>query len=290
VKPGQVFDEGELAKAQARVYDLGVFGGVRVSQGPADPQRGSIPVVVAVREAPFRTIRAGPGIGIALNRWDLNLIAGWQHRNWLGGLRKLSFDGRIGYAWLPNPFARAQQGLVGLAGVEFTQPGAIRHRVDVNTRLEAERGIEEAYRFWAERFRVAGPVKFGRTVSFTPSYNLELYQITGTAQTLIGSATTPTASSGAELLQSCSGSSCVLSYFEQRLALDLRDDPIETRRGLYLAVELREGFRLFGYGFPFVRFIPEARAFLPIFKSTVLAARLRRPKRRPQPDRATTLE
>lgn len=272
-KPGEWFDTTKLDKVQNRIFDLGVFGGVRVSQGPPDEKRAAIPVVVAVREAPFRTFRAGPGLGIALNRYDVSVMAGWTHRNWLGALRKLSLDARIGYAWIPSPFSQNQAGVVGLASADFTQPGVIRRRVDFNIRLEVERGIEEAYRFWSERIRFGFPVKFGRSVSFTPSYNLELYQITGTVDTTPGGL--EVAGAGNELLQSCRGSNCLLSYFEQRIALDLRDDPITTRRGLYLAFAIQEGFQLFGNGFPYLRLLPEARAFLPVFRSTVLAGRLR---------------
>jgi translocation and assembly module TamA len=116
-------------------------------------------------------------------------------------------------------------------------------------------------------------VKFGRAVTFTPSYNLELYQITGTVDVRRGE--TGVASGANELLQSCRGTTCVLSYFEQRIALDLRDDPINTRRGLYLSFAVQEGFTVLGNGFPYLRLLPEVRAFLPVFKRTVLAGRLR---------------
>jgi translocation and assembly module TamA len=248
-----------------------VFGGVRVTQGPVDEAKKTIPVVVQVREAPFRTIRAGPGLGVGAARWDANLLAGWTHRNWRGGLRKLSFDARFGYAWLPSPLAPEVQGFVGLGSAEFTQPGLIRRRADLNARVEVERGIEPAYSFYSERFRIGTPLKlFGRAIAIFPSYNLELYQLTNTPTPTLG------AQGREELLQTCSGQNCVLSYLEQRVALDLRDDPINTRRGVYLAVALQEGFRILGQGFPYLRLLPEARAYLPVFGSgAVLAGRAR---------------
>jgi translocation and assembly module TamA len=266
-KPGEWFETPELEKVQGRIFDLGVFGGVRVAQGPPDEKGPSIPVVVSVREAPFRTLRAGPGLGIELNRWDVSLIAGWRHRNWLGDLRKLSFDARLGYAFLPTPFAPSKQGFVGLVSADFTQPGAIRQRLDVNTRVELERGLEEGYDFWAERFKVGAPFKY-QAVSFTPSYNIELYQITGTIEQDPGATENL-------LLQNCTGSACLLSFFEQRIALDLRDDPINPRRGLYLSFAIQEGFKIGAYGFPYIRLLPEVRGFLPVLRQTVLGARLR---------------
>jgi translocation and assembly module TamA len=269
-RPGQWFDTTDLPKLQSRVFDLGVFGGVRVSQGPADEKRGTIPIVLSVREAPFRTIRVGPGVGIELNRYEAHVMVGWAHRNWLGGLRRLSLDARLGYAWIPSLWSRQQEGFVGLASAEFTQPGVIRRRVDFTTRLELERGIEEAYSFWSERIRVGAPMRFGRVLTFSPSYNLELYQVTGTVNLTPGENTDENA-----LLQSCRGDSCLLSYFEQRITLDLRDDPINTRRGLYLSLGVQEGFKLFGEGFPYLRLLPEARGFVPVWRDSVLAARFR---------------
>jgi translocation and assembly module TamA len=267
-RPGDWFDATALQRTQARVFDLGVFGGVRVTPGPADEQKRTIPVLISAREAPFRTLRAGPGVAVQLNRWDVNVTAGWHHRNWLGGLRKLNLDLRVGYAWLPSPFNPTKQGLVALASADFTQPGAIRHRLDVTTRVELERGLEEAYSYYAERFRVGTPFRYS-ILQLIPSYNIELYQVTGAVQF------DPTVTGSAQLLQSCSGSICLLSYFEQRVNLDLRDDVINTRRGIFLSFAIQEGFTIGGYGFPYLRLLPEGRVFLPMGKNLVLAGRLR---------------
>jgi translocation and assembly module TamA len=270
IHPGQTFDATKLPQAQQRVFDLGVFGGVRVAPGPVDEAHRTMPVVVSVREAPFRTIRAGPSIGIQQSRYDVSAVAGWQHRNWLGGLRKLSLDARAGYAWIPNFFNPGRSGTIGLARADFTQPGVFRHLVDFNIRGELEKGIEPAYDFFAERVRFGFPVRLGRILTFTPSVNLELYHLSNPPTDV---------TTGQNLtLATCPShdpSLCLLSYLEQRVALDLRDDPINTRRGLYLAISLQEGFSAFGAGTPYLRVLPEARAFLPLPARTVLALRTR---------------
>jgi translocation and assembly module TamA len=279
VKPGDVYDATDLGKAQGRVYDLGVFGGVRVSPGPADEGKKTLPVVVAVREAPFRTVRAGPGITVQYTRQELDLMAGWAHRNWLGGLRKLQLDARIGYAWLPRIINPTKSNFVGLATADFTQPDIVGRRVDLNVRAELERGLEPAYDFFAERLRVGLPTHFyGRLVSFTPSVNLELYQLSaGLRQAGVGTGPAPGTPPPLNLA-TCPGHNpnlCLLSYFEQRLALDLRDDPITTHRGFYFAVSLQEGFSAFGNGSSYLRLLPEARAFASLPDGFVLAGRLR---------------
>ncbi|BDG09583.1 BamA/OMP85 family outer membrane protein [Anaeromyxobacter paludicola] len=271
VKPGATWNESQLGKAQGRIFDLGVFGGVRVGPGKEDPVKQTIPVVVSVREAPFRTIRAGPGFGIqGSTRLDAHGVASWANRNWLGGLRKLQLEGRVGYAWLPSA---GKQGPVGLASADFTQPAAFTRLTDFNLHVEVERGLEPAYDFFAERFRVAVPIKVARELTLVPSYNLEDYQVQSPPGALPGPGST-----APQLFQNCPNStSCnvLLSYFEQRIAWDLRDDAVNTTRGLYLALSLQEGFKLFGTGFDYLRFAPEARGFVPFGRGVVLASRVR---------------
>jgi translocation and assembly module TamA len=263
--PGAWFDEGALARAQARVFDLGVFAGVRVTGGTPDPERGVVPVLVTVREAPFHSVRVGPGIGFQATRWDTSLQATWTNRNWLSDLLRLQLEGRAGYAWLPNPFDRTREGLVGLVAAEYGQPGAVRGVADLTARLEVERGVEPSYSYFAERARLSLPIRLAPRWTFVPGYALEVYQL----ETPAGSSVLPSQ------FESCPRGICLLSYFEQRLAVDLRDDPIETRRGFYAAVAVQEGFNIGGNGYRYLRFLPEARAFLPLGGSAVLAARAR---------------
>jgi translocation and assembly module TamA len=274
IEPGTTFNASELPKAQARVFDLGVFGGVRVTPGQPDEVHKTVNPVVSVREAPFRTIRAGPGFTFQAARWEADAILGWQHRNWLGGLRKLNLDLRAGYAWLPNVFNPQKRGFVGLATADFTQPGLIGHLIDLNVRGELQRGLEQAYDFYAERLRLGTPIRLGRVFTFVPSVNLELYQLGGQ----VGTAAVGTGGTSNQVLtlSTCPGHNpnlCLLSYFEQRVSLDFRDDPINTKKGLFLGFSVQEGFTAFGLGSSYLRFLPEARAFVDLGDGFVVGAR-----------------
>ncbi len=274
--PGAPFDERLLAKAQSRVFDMGVFGGVRVTQGTPDEARGTIPVVIAVREAPFRTIRVGPGIGFEATRWEVHAVAGWTDRNFLGGLRKLTLDGRVGYAWLPTPFAaNPRSGIVGALTAELVQPRPLDARwVDLDVRAQVERGLEPAYAFTAERARFGLPLRLGHVWTVVPSYNLELYQVQPVAAAT-ALPNLPSSETNLLLVQGCPGNVCLLSYLEQRLAWDGRNDPIETRSGAYVGISVQEGFRIGSRGFRYLRLLPEARGFVPLSEDVVLAARVR---------------
>jgi translocation and assembly module TamA len=272
--PGQAWDQSLLPQVQSRVQELGVFGGVRVFPGQPDPAAASIPLVVAVREAPFRTVRLGPSLTFQASRFDASLTAGWTHRNWLGGLRRLKLDARVGWTWLKSPWDIQKQGPSGLASADFTQPEVLWRDLDLNLRAELERRLEEGYQFWAERLRLGLPLRLYRHVlTFVPSVSLEYYQTRGdTTAAQVGGAS--------QVLLSCPGDAsrrtqtCLLSSLEQRLDLDLRDDALNPRRGIYLTVSLQEGFHAFGQGFRYLRLVPEARAFQPI-GGVVLAARAR---------------
>ena len=270
LRPGDWFDDARLAQAQARVFDLGVFGSVRVTRGQPDPGRGTIPVVVAVREAPFRTLRFGPGIGFEAIRWDAHALVGWQDRNFFGELRRVGTEARLGYAWLPSPLRTTKQGTVGLIALDYGQPGAFTRYVDVSTRLEVEKGIEQAYDFYSERLRLGLPLRIRSRWTLVPSYNLEVYELSD-----YGIQFDPGAPQGGRSLENCRGSVCLLTYLEQRIAWDGRDHPVNTRRGLYVAFAVQEGFDLGSYGYQYLRFLPEMRFFLPLGKSAVLAARAR---------------
>ena len=102
VKKGEWFTESALAEAQARVFRMGVFGAVKVNRGAPDREARTVPVVVDVREAPFRSVRAGGGIGLDAARQEIRVLGEWTHRNFLGGLRKLTLTSRVGYAFIPN--------------------------------------------------------------------------------------------------------------------------------------------------------------------------------------------
>lgn len=270
IRPGDFWDESKLARAQARVFELGVFGGVRVVRGDPDRDGGTIPVVVAVREAPFRTLRFGPGFGFEKTRWEARGAFGWRHRNFLGDLRNVGIDARGGYTWI-DPFtsARKETPVASLAA-DFQQPAAFGSRLDATARVEVERGVEPAYAYWAERLRLGLPIRIAPRWSVVPSYNLEVFQLSEYATDFV-----PGSGGTGPALENCKGSVCLLTYLEQRVAWDGRDDPVNTRRGLYVAVALQQGVAIGSYGYRYLRFLPEARAFRPLGEGTVLAARAR---------------
>jgi len=275
IHTGEFWDETKLATAQARVFDLGVFAGVRVQRATPNEQHGTIAVAVVIREAPFRTLRAGPGLAFQATRWESQALFSWQHRNFLGDLRRVGADLRAGYAWVPTPFAARKEGPVALLGAELQQPGAFTRYVDASARVEVERGVQDAYDFVAERLKLGLPLRIASRWTLAPSYNLEVYQLSNFGTDFTPGVPGASDGSGGPALENCEGSVCLLTYLEQRIAWDGRDDPVNTRRGYYVTLSVQEAFEVAAFGYRYLRLVPELRAFYPLGRSAVVALRAR---------------
>ncbi len=277
LRTGEWWDESRLAAARRRLSDLGVFGAVRVTRADPDPARGTVAVVIDLRQAKYQTIRAGPGLAFDPTRWDAQAEVSWQHRNFLGDLRRLTLDGRGGYAWVPTPFTPRKRGPVASLTADFQQPGALGRWIDLNVRAQVERGLESAYDYVAERLRLGLPLRIVSRLALVPSVNFEFYQLANkTAEFQPGQPVPP--GSSEPLISNCKGKDqnlCLLTYLEQLVAWDARDDPLNTRNGWYTGLTVQEGLSMGGYGYRYLRLQPEFRAFYALGRHSVVAFRTR---------------
>jgi translocation and assembly module TamA len=259
------YSEEALDEAQRRVFAMGVFSTVRVDTGD-DTADGRLPVEVHVRPAPVHSLRLGTGLGFDQVRQEARLMAEWTDRNWLGGLRRMQLRGMAGWAFLPSTIAvfRSQvergprNGFIYRAAADFDQPRVLgRPSLRLNTLLESEKTLEETYDAWGGRFMTGVRWEPHSTVSLFPTYNLQGYQLSG-PRTI-----TP---QSAPLTLGCRTDPCfvLLSYLEQVIAWDTRDDPLQPRRGHYLALSLQEGGGPLGGGFDYLRILPEARGYVSV--------------------------
>jgi translocation and assembly module TamA len=273
MKGGEAFRPQDLVKAELRLRKLGVFGNVEVRVGKPDPATGTIPVVVSVAEAPFQTVRAGGGIGIDVEHEEAHVSAGYTDRNFLGQLRRLDFDNTFALEWLPNvfqpEFGAAQPAF--LSTLKLTQPDLFAQGFDLETSLQGQREVEIGYADWAIRGRLAVPMRLTDKVTFTAAYDAEV-TFFDSGSSFNGLSLTPAA-----LLQLGDPNHTgpyVLSYLEEAVTWDLRDDPVETRYGLFTKLTLQEAGGPLAGSFSDVRVLAEARGYLPLGSRDVLALRL----------------
>src|SRR5690606_36312326 len=122
--------------------DLGVYASVSVEPDLPKPPRadGKVPIKIKLEPSRLRTIRFGGGIEFDALKPDIHGIAGWESRNFLGGLRTLSIDFRPGVVLyplrvnnleLPSRFLPEER-----LRVEFRQPGFIEPRTNAFVRPE----------------------------------------------------------------------------------------------------------------------------------------------------------
>lgn len=269
LEPGAPYSTKALEEARQAVLELGVFASVEIlpalEEGPrAD---GRVPLVVKVEPSRLRTVRVGGGVEFDALKTAVNATAGWEHRNFFGGLRKFHVDLTAGLVLYPLrvnnivaptdvfPEARLrfdtrQPGLFGGRVAGFFRPSVEVYPVlidpnppkDANVlgygEARATVGIERVFK------RVYGALSHNLQVAYPFSY-------LGPADPSL--------------------STVVISYPELQVQLDLRDSRVKPRKGLYAA----SSFQVAGVGGDArdVKLQPELRGYVPVAKRVVLAAR-----------------
>lgn len=259
VKKGTWYRESALVDAQARVFRMGVFGAVKVNRGAPDREAGTVPVVVDVSEAPFHSLRLGGGVGIESRRQEGRVLAEYTDRNFFGGLRRFTLRGRVGYAFIPSVLDRSQAGPVANVTAEFEQPRFLFRDLRAQNSLTFEKGLEEGYDFDSIRLETGVIWQPHRSFSIAPSYNLELVRLHSkdVGDALAGNA--PALAFGC----TTAGADCniTLSYLEQIIAWDRRDDVAEPRSGYYAGLGIQEAGSILQGDFTYLRLLPELRVY-----------------------------
>ena len=275
----RAYSESDLEEAQRRVFGMGVFSTARVVAGRHDSTTGEVPVVVDVSEGPFHTVRLGGGVAIDQVRQEARLVAGWANRNFLGGLRKLSLEATLGWAFIPSTVAvlrdrvedAPRHGPIYRATADFAQPRLFgRPSLRLTAVLESERTIEPAYDAIGGRGKLGLAWQPWSTVTVSPSYNLQGYHLNGPPA--VSAVTAP-------LALGCASDPCfvLLSYLDQTAIWDKRDHPLEPRRGFLLSLSLQEGGGPMGGDFDYLRILTDARGYVTPGRNgrLTLTARLR---------------
>jgi len=265
ISDGQPFSDRRLEEAQRRLFGLGVFATIRVTAGEPDEASGRIPVRVVVREGPFRTLRLGVGVRADAVRNEARLVGDWAHRDFLGGMRKLTAHAELGWAFLPNVYAVAtndesvgpRNGPIARLRFEFEQPRFLGHpSLRWKNGLEVDRLLEQAYDVLSTRVSTGVVWQVRSTLSIFPSYRLELDYLDGAP---VNSAVTAPLTLGCET----TADHCFvwLSYLDALFQWDRRDQIFDPRKGTYIGVDLQGGGGPLGGDFDYLRVLPDARAY-----------------------------
>ena len=297
LNPGDRFSPSALEEAQAEVFALGAFSVVTVTdrdpggeatepealavrEEPGDPTLASetegeggpavVPVVIAVNEADFLRLRLGAGVGIDQSYYQARILGEFTHLNVFGGMQELRWINQIAYRFI-NPGAElaGESGLAGGSALQLVEPDFFSPRIDLLGRVEYERELRPAYTAQSVSGRIGTPVRFRRWLYFTPSYNItRFFDVTVFDEDELDPVVPGVQPS---LVGDCP-QGCLLSWLEQRIVADRRDQPLEPHRGWYASFGLQEGG--LGGDFAWLRFLPEVRGYIPLGDAFVLAGRL----------------
>jgi len=141
---GTPYSREELDLAERALLDLNVFSSVVITPelDPKDATQAQpvVPIKVTVEPSMLKGIRLGGGLQVNSIQSDFHLVGGWEHRNFFGGLRSVSFEVKPGLVLYPTRFPtfNAPTNYLPEArfNASFRQPGFLEPRTGAFTRLD----------------------------------------------------------------------------------------------------------------------------------------------------------
>jgi outer membrane protein assembly factor BamA len=273
LKEGDPYSRAELDLAERALLDLNVFSSVVITptrdKDGARQENPTIPIKVTVETAKLKAIHVGGGAQTDSLQTDLHLVGGWEHRNFLGGLRSLSFEVKPGVVLYPTrvPTFQAPRELLPKLklNAQFRQPGFLEARTGLFAQAEGSRapviyrskevsdqvlGYDDA-RIGAGLDRSFNSLRLYGSISHTVQYDRPFMYL-GTLDPDLHPV--------------------VISYPKLLLALDLRDQKIHPHEGIYVGTDLQAA----GVGGSAVdlKTTSEVRGYVPLARKWTLAARV----------------
>jgi outer membrane protein assembly factor BamA len=317
LKRNQVFRETDLDDAQRTIYSLGTFASVNV-HGDFDSGEGEV-IDVVIEVEPRKKSQVQLGVGMmsgqlatgaaaadqfSVPQWDVHLLGSYEHRNFMGGLRKLRIEDRPRLLFLGQfPTVPETPRFGNLITASFIQPGIFEPRTSLFVELREDYGPDPfqlffrndigvavglSRGFWKQRIKLRGALHQEFMVvsrkKRQPVLN-ERYPEELPADTPADEVPPNCRPYGEENIDGDPRKDCALTYddvvpksynlpfLEQQVAIDLRDDAANPTLGAYFALSLHEAVRIMPNSWNYIRAMPDVRAYVPIGLGMVLAAR-----------------
>ncbi len=279
---GSWYSDSALAEAQARVFQMGVFGAVKVNRGIPDRDAAELPIIIDAREAPLHSLRWGGGAGGDLIRNEARGFIEYTDRN-LGFsklfskgalLDKLSLKFKLGYAVLPNlpdfinrlvtGEGTVRHGPVGDLSAQYEVPRVFNTRnVSLLGALGFNRTLDAALSYWAAEGKLGFLWRPRVDLSVYPSINLNAYLLDDPVKQMAGMSTAPSAAVGCPTISGPLSLEdlCIVSFLDVTIEWDRRDNRLEPKSGFYLGLSAQAGLSRNTQLTPFVKAVPEARGY-----------------------------
>lgn len=267
IQPGTPYSRADLDSAQRALLDLNVFSSVVVEPDlskSANDAAPRVPIKVTVELSKLKAIHVGGGAEIDSLKAELHLIGGWEHRNFFGGLRSLTFEVKPGVVLYPTRFpsfaAPDHFFPEGRANAQFRQPGFLEARTGLFARLD---GSIAPLILAPDQATILGY----RDARVSLGLDRSLWRLYGSLSHTVqfDSPFTYLGALDRDL------KSVVISYPELFVSLDLRDQRLHPHQGAFFSNDLQ----LAGVGGTArdVRTQAEGRGYVPLSRKWTLAAR-----------------
>ncbi|HKP63304.1 MAG TPA: BamA/TamA family outer membrane protein [Polyangiales bacterium] len=267
LRPGKEYSHEAILDAEQAIFALGVFSSVAIK--PQGEEGSKVDLVADVRVG--RLVRWSGGIGImsgtqlrqseesSVPQWDVHLVGAWEHRNFLGGMRRLRLEERPRMIFQDEfPGVKGGPRPGNIISLRFEQPQTFERRTTLFFQASHDFGPDPYEGF----FRHDLTTKLGLSRPFWRQRFKASLAIANDVYVITDDDPPSTASS------------YELPYLEQQLTLDLRNNPQRPRYGFYASVLVHEAFRIADYGsWDYVRILPDVRGYVPLMWGFVLAGR-----------------
>ena len=270
VKEGDVYSSDDLDEARQALLDLGVFASVTIAMDTKELESTHIvPLTVTCEVTKLRAILAGGGFEFDSLKTDVHGLIGWQSSNFLGGLRRFEVRFKPGIVLYPTRFPDVQTPEKILVeerlNVTLRQPAFLESRTTGVTRAD---------------YNIYPVLLPGSTNQDVLGYH-EVRGTVGVERTFFGRLFV-SPQYGAQgnfpfdyIGKTQDTQTLIISYLDVFSYLDFRDDPLHTRKGIYIGNQLQVAGGLLQGDATDVRVQPEVRVYVPLSrKRFVFASRL----------------
>ena len=258
-RTGDVYSAESLAESQSAIYELGRFSTVRIE--PDRKAGDTVPVKISVALANRHSLELGGGFGYDPINVEARVRAGGTYVNANHPLWTFAADLRPAITVehdLENPQSKVRA-LVSAHRLDMFRP-----RIRGELEVSADYLTVEAYTSKGPRFRAGVSAPLGAPwLQLRTGWLIEYLWFTNI-----------------EVLQPTRGQLGLdenqqRGAYELSLAADKRDNSLEPHRGVYAQLRATYGTPYAGGKLDYVQLTPELRAYVPLPRNIVLAARAR---------------
>ena len=268
---GDPFDPDKLEQTVERVRELGTFSSVRTDYA----RDGRPPVAdtyIRVNERLRHEIKAGGGVAIDGVRTEVRLRGEYENRMSVHPLVTLRAGVRPGFVVYDNADVNLTGDFVIKAEASIQRQDLLFPLLSATATAEFDIENFEAYSTTGPStgIRLARPF-FGRRLTASAGWQFSyLFDVSPKADD----------EAEADAIRMALGISDAdapyrIGYLVQSLALDLRDNPVSARSGIYAQIGAEQGHAAVGSNFDYQRVTGELRGYVPATSWLVIAARAR---------------